>query len=297
MNFTRYNIFIKLGKFDVILYIIYTYLLSVLHETYENSDMSVIFSSDKYFLAYFLQNLVTLTFSVFMPILIFTNLKSNYYNELRIRNERFLEAELVAANIYREAQEDTRAFRHDIKNNLSIISELMSKNKYTEAEAYINELCGKISSLSPRIVTGDEMLDSIITSKLTEFDRSGIKLTITGVIDGGLEWKAIDICSVFSNLLDNAIEACRKIPEVDKRYINIQFRQTALQRMINISNSIQDEVDCVEINEVEKYTSKANKKNHGYGLKNIRTSLDKYGAVMRISSDSKEYMTSIMIMK
>ena len=296
-NFTKHCIFIKFSKFDVLLYILYTLLLLELSENTENADMSVVFSSNEYYVTYILQNLVTLAFSVFMPILLCNNLKSNYYNELRIRNERFLEAELVAANIYREAQEDTRAFRHDIKNNLSIISELMNKGKYAEAEAYINELCGKITSLSPRIVTGDEMLDSIITSKLSEIDGNGVKLTISGVIDGGLEWKAIDICAVFANLLDNALEACKKIPEIDKRYINIQFRQTDLQRIINISNSIENEVNCVELNEVEKYTSKEDKNNHGYGLKNIRAALDKYGAVMQISSDSIEYMTSIMIMK
>ncbi len=297
MSFTKYRIFVKFSTFDVILFIIYTLLLFNVYNTSENMDMDIIFSSNGYSTTYILQNLVTLAFSVFMPILICNNLKSNYYNELRIRNERFLEAELVAANIYREAQEDTRAFRHDINNNLSIISELMSKKKYSEAEEYINQLCGKISALSPRIVTGDDMLDSIITSKLSEIERDNIKLTISGVIDGGLDWKAIDICAVFANLLDNAVEACNKIPDADKRYINIQFKQTDLQRIINISNSIENKVNCEELDEVEKYTSKEDKNNHGYGLKNIRAALDKYGAVMQISSDSIEYMTSIMIMK
>ncbi len=243
------------------------------------------------------QEILIFVMIIALPAFIFKNMQSKYYNELSARNERFLEAELTASNIYREAQKDTRAFRHDINNNLTVISALMQEKKYSEAEKYINELRGIVSSLSQRISTGDEMLDSLVSSKLPDLDRKGIRITVSGVVDGGLGWKAIDICAVFANLIDNAAEACEQVENPDDRYITMSFRQTEFQRIITVANSVAMDVDCTTLEESVHYTSKPDKKNHGYGLKNIRRALDKYGAMMKLECSGDEFKTTIVTMK
>ena len=130
------------------------------------------------------------------PVLIYKNRLSAYYSEQSAHNESFLEAELAASRQYREAQEETRAFRHDIKNELMMLSVMMREKQYDEAERSLNDMLGMVSKLSPRIVTGDDMLDSLISSKLHDLEQNGIELTVKGVLEGGLDWKPIDICSV-----------------------------------------------------------------------------------------------------
>ena len=228
------------------------------------------------------------------PVLIIKSRQTAYLRELSTRSEQFLEAELAASNAYRQSQEDTRAFRHDMNNNLAVISSLMRKGSYSEAEEYVNELHGRLSSFSPKIVTGDDMLDALISSKLTDIENNGIRFTVNGVIDGGLGWKPIDICAVFANMIDNAVEACVKVVGAE-RNIDLTFRKTEHQRIITMKNSTAVKVDCSRLGDGSHYTSKADSSSHGFGVKNIRDTLDKVGAMMQLSCSETEFMTTIIL--
>ncbi|MBQ8967962.1 sensor histidine kinase [Ruminococcus sp.] len=241
--------------------------------------------------------LFTVLIAVSIPALIFKNRQSAYFSELSAHNESFLEAEIAASKQYRDAQEETRAFRHDIKNELTMLSALMREKRYDEAEGCLNDMLDNVSALSPKIVTGDDMLDSLISSKLSELEERGIDLTVKGVIDGGLEWKPIDICSVFANAIDNAAEACDKLPEGAEKYIRIAFRKTELQRMISVKNPTSEKVDVAALNSGAHHTSKKDKAHHGYGVGNIRRTAEKYGGMLNITCENGEFSLSIVFMK
>ncbi|MBP1534614.1 MAG: ATP-binding protein [Ruminococcus sp.] len=231
-----------------------------------------------------------------MPVMIFKNRQSAYFSEKSAYNESYLEAELAASRHYRESQEETRAFRHDMRNNLNLLASLMKEHDYEAAEQYIADLAGGLAELSPRIVTGDDMLDSLISSKLADFDRQGIELTVKGVIEGGLDWKPIDICAVFANAIDNAAAACKEVPEGMDKYIRLSFRKTELQRVMTITNSTAGKVDCAKLMSGEgRYTTKKDKSQHGFGLRNIRRTVERYGGVMQISSEENEFRMTIVL--
>ncbi|MBR6256124.1 MAG: sensor histidine kinase [Lachnospiraceae bacterium] len=239
---------------------------------------------------------VLLLLLILLPFVIYKNRQSAYFSEVSAHNESFLEAELEASRRYREAQEETRAFRHDIRNNLNMLSGLLKEKKYKEAEKYISDLTGDLAALSPRIVTGDDMLDSLISSKLGELDRQGIVLTIDGGIDGGLNWPPIDICAVFANAIDNASRACMETEDGSEKYIRISFRKTKLQRVIKISNSTAAKVDCDRLmSGGSRYTTKNDKNDHGYGLMNIRKTVEKYSGLMKLSSTDNEFIITIVL--
>ena len=231
-----------------------------------------------------------------MPVMIYKNRQSAYFIEMSAHNESYLEAELAASRQYRESQEETRAFRHDMRNNLNLLAGLMQEKKYEEAEQYISDLNGELEALSPRIVTGDDMLDSLISSKLGEVERQRIELTVNGVIDGGLNWKPIDICAVFANALDNAMRACASMPEDSQKYIRITFRKTELQRVITIANSTTEQPDCAKLlSGGGRYTTKSDKSRHGFGLHNIRRTVEKYGGMLKVSCEENEFRLTIVL--
>ena len=177
-----------------------------------------------------------------------------------------------------------------------MLSGLLKEKKYKEAEKYISDLTGDLAALSPRIVTGDDMLDSLISSKLGELDRQGIVLTIDGGIDGGLNWPPIDICAVFANAIDNASRACMETEDGSEKYIRISFRKTKLQRVIKISNSTAAKVDCDRLmSGGSRYTTKNDKNDHGYGLMNIRKTVEKYSGLMKLSSTDNEFIITIVL--
>lgn len=289
--FIRKKEFLKLRKMDIIMFVLY-FIFSDYCSAIAATD-SVANLPKNIRLSQLLFNTVLI---ILIPIVIIKARQTAYYNELSTRNEQFLEAELVASNIYRQSQEDTRAFRHDMNNNLALVAGLMKKKSYEEAEEYINELHGRLSSFSPRIITGDDMLDALISSKLSSIEEKGIRFTINGVVEGGFGWKPIDICAVFANLIDNAVEACERMTDTEK-YIELSFRKTEHQRIVSVKNSIAEKVDCSRLGDGSHYTSKEDNSSHGFGVKNIRDTLEKNGAIMNMSCTDKEFETTIILMR
>lgn len=239
---------------------------------------------------------ITISAAMLIPVLILRNRQTDYYNKLSEQHENFLEAELKASKQFREAQEETIAFRHDIQNNLNAVAMLMSEGKYKEAEQYLNEMRTEVSALSPKVITGDEMLDSLISSKLTKLSEQEIGFTINGVIDGGLDWKPTEICSVFANALDNAIEACGKVEVPDERFIELNFKKSRTKRLITIINSTADEIDCDKLlTTAGSMTTKKDKQLHGYGIKNIRKVIEKHDGMMQLSCENGKFIMEFIL--
>ena len=291
--FIRKQLTILMRRRDTFLFSVYFIVVTLI---FAANSFNKEYGWDESWIIFVSVKLLMLSFMLLMPVIIIKSRQSTYYNALSIRNEQFLEAELSASQAYRQSQEDTRAFRHDMNNNLMIISAMMQKNQYQEAEAYMNSLSETLSSFSPKIVTGDSMLDALFASKLSVMEEKSIQFDISGVIDSNLNWKPIDICAVFANLIDNAIEACDKVT-ARNRYIKIRIRKTDLQYIITFHNSVAQLVDCSKLNENSQYTSKSDRSCHGFGMKNIRHTLEKYGALMQIDCTDTEFTTQMIIMK
>lgn len=294
IEFIRKQLTIPLRKRDTFLFFVYFLFVIMIFLTNSYNDEYGWNNSSG--IAFISVKLIMLLLLILIPVIIIKNRQSIYFNELSIRNAQFLEIQLTASNAYRQSQEDTRAFRHDMHNNLLMISVMMQKKQYSQAEEYINNLSGKLSSFSPRIMTGDSMLDALLASKLPVIEEKSIKFDITGIIDGGLDWKPIDVCAVFANLMDNAIEACDQLSPPD-RYIKIHIKKNNFQYILTFHNSVAQFVDCSKLHENSQYTSKSDKSCHGFGMKNIRHTLAKYGALMQIDCTDTEFTTQIMITK
>ncbi len=226
--------FRRQDKFLVWLYIIFVFFIIGMDTDADGNHLGVLLvkpdNAKDYLLILFIIFMIT-----FLPFFIIRNCQSSYYGRLSEHQQYFLEAELNASKQYKAAQEETRAFRHDVQNNLTAVAMLMEQKKYDEAEQYINDMRTEVSSFSPKVVTGDEMLDSLISAKLAKIAENRIKFKIDGVIDGGLGWKPMDICTVFANALDNAIEAASQVADGEPRDIGIIIKlsvfPTAVRRI------------------------------------------------------------------
>lgn len=214
---------------------------------------------------------------------------------LQARNkyqESYLAAELEYMNQYKKQQTETRAFRHDIKNNLAITSMMLEKGDLEGARSHISDMLGNVSSLSPQFVTGDDMLDIIVSMKADRMEELGISFMLDGVADGGLKIRPMDMCSIFANALDNAIEAASSCKSPS---ISLNIRRTDRFFIIKISNSTSSKVDTDKLMASTGYTSKADKEQHGFGLLNIRRSVEDYNGVLKAESTDDTFTLSIMM--
>lgn len=228
---------------------------------------------------------------VFMAVLV-KHRMTVYYKKGQEYQKKWMEQELAHFTEYKLAEEETRRFRHDVINNLSCIDALLQEEKPEEAKRYVEAMLGEVKSLSPAVVTGDEMLDCILSSKWDTMKQAGISFALDGVLDRGLSWEPIDICTVFANAVDNAIEACRKVK--GERRICLSLKYTKNFYCIELMNSA-DGADIGKISGKGRYTTKKDAELHGYGLQNMKRTLEKYDSDMEIELAEGNFIVRMMI--
>ncbi len=230
---------------------------------------------------------------ILAPVLIVMNAADKSLKEKNEYQETYLNAELEYIERYKNAQTETRAFRHDIINNLSLTSMMLEEGKVEDANQHLKELLGNVRALSPSIITGDEMLDCIVAMKADKMKELDISFTTDGVVDGGLHMKPMDICSIFANALDNAIEAARKVEK--EPWVDLKIKRTEKFFVLKVSNAAEGKVDVEKLFMSNGYTSKSDKEHHGFGLRNIRQAVEEYDGLVKADSDEGTFGLSIMI--
>ena len=229
----------------------------------------------------------------FAPVLLVMNAAEKNLRDKNEYQETYLNAELEYIEQYKRTQTETRAFRHDIINNLSLTNMMLDEGKTEEASQHLKQLLGNVKALSPAIITGDEMLDCIVAMKADKMKELGITFTTDGVIDGGLHMKPMDVCSIFANALDNAIEASSKIE--DNPWVSMNIKRTEKFFIVKISNSAEKKVDVEKLFMTSGYTSKKDTERHGFGLRNIRNSVEEYDGLIKAESNDESFGLSVMI--
>lgn len=234
----------------------------------------------------------TLILGLAVPVIMIISSVERSLREKNKSQEAYLAAELEYIGQYKKQQVETKAFRHDIKNNLALTRMMLEKGNIDEAKEHIADMLGNVSSFSPEYVTGDEMLDIIVFMKADKMKEKNIKFTLDGVVDGGLNIKAMDMCSIFANALDNAIEAASYCEDP---YINFSIKRTDKFFILKITNSAKGKVDTGKLLSTSGYTSKKDKDHHGFGLMNVRRAVENCNGIIKAESDDSSFTLSVMM--
>ena len=145
------------------------------------------------------------------------------------------------------------------------------------------------------------MLDCIVGMKSLKMESEGISFSVDGMIDGGLQMNPVDICSLFANALDNAIEACEKLTATHERRITLSIKKTENYYSVKLSNTMPLYEASLIPNKLfkdgELITTKKDKTLHGFGTQNIKATIAKYGGMEKIEVAGGIFTLSIMIPK
>ena len=169
------------------------------------------------------------------------------------------------------ALEKNRELVHDIKNHYLVISEYESKGEYKKLHEFVEELKSDFIKVNPQIYTGNYVVDLILSQKKMLSEQKKITFILQVMQISKLPFKEREICTLFGNLLDNAIEACDKV--VGIRWINVKIEKQNHLFFIQIINTINEIPQKCEKGFL---TSKINKELHGYGLKSVQRIVDEY---------------------
>ena len=190
-------------------------------------------------------------------------------------------------------QEETRRINHDIKNHLYIINRLIIKKEYKHAKNYVNNINKKMIEDEITRVTNNKIIDAILFNKLETCKSKNIRLDLDINLPEKINIDDFDICVLYGNLLDNAIEACERIKDSNQeKYIKLRSIIKGDYLFINIKNTINKNID---LKSGKLLTSKNDKINHGIGLINIKRTIEKYDGVMKICCSNKLFNVSIIV--
>lgn len=187
------------------------------------------------------------------------------------------------------SQGEIKQLKHDLNNHMLSVLAKLDKEEYAQCRQYVEKLLEKTGSYAEsELNTGNTVLDAIISAKKNESEKKHISFRTEICIPSGLPLKEDDICIIFGNALDNAIEACEKVTE--KPYISIAIVYDDRSLVCRIENSCAYDVD------IHTVTSKEDWKNHGTGRNNIEKSLTHYNCVYDVSCKENKYILSIVFM-
>lgn len=187
-----------------------------------------------------------------------------------------------------EKYNETRMIRHDIKNHLTAVAMLIDDGKIEDARKYLDDISSEMDKARPPVNTGSLVLDSLLFRKSSDMAKKDITLNTEFFADfSGNQISEYDLCSIFGNILDNAIEACEKLPP-EKRYINLKVKRQLDMICIICENPY------VEIND-DLSTQKADKAYHGFGLKRVRKAAESYSGDVNIKSDDGIFSISVLL--
>lgn len=183
--------------------------------------------------------------------------------------------------------EKEKQIMHDINKHDQYLSLLLSESKFDDAIEYLNQ---NINNRSKErvIVTKNKTLDLILEMNRNKIVENEITLDISEVSKVDLsKIKEVDQCTIFANILENAIESCLRS---SNRNISISLRKNNKGKIIfEVINSC----DQVTLNNDNFVTTKS-EGNHGYGLKNVYECLKKYNGIMKTSHKNKLFTTIII---
>ena len=215
-------------------------------------------------------------------------------NNLNIENRIIKEKMDMQYNHYltvKEEQMKVRKLYHDMNNHISCIQHIYGRGD--SAEEYINSIKYELDNLNSVFLTENMILDSILNEKKKICDKNNIELFVDINFDRCEFIEMIDVCSIFSNLLDNAIEACYKIDDKKmNRFIRIKGTIVNKFFVIKCENSKVNEIKLANNN---VRTDKKDIFLHGIGISSIKTSVEKYNGEVSIDYSNDNFTAKIYI--
>lgn len=132
--------------------------------------------------------------------------------------------------------EQTKSFRHDINNHLSVLGGLLNQGKTTEAKHYLQKLDHAAAMLSFPYQTGNPVVDILLSEKLSLAETQGINTEVSFTLPNPWALDDFDLCVIFSNALDNAVEACRQSGK-ETPWIHLTGKQQGSFYLLELTNT------------------------------------------------------------
>lgn len=208
-------------------------------------------------------------------------------NEMSQQYDYYIRLEKETDNIKRLA--------HDFRNHLEA---LKYNHDNEEKQEYIRNIEKRLERYECYYRTGNTFMDSLLQSKAQQAADSGIEFKVIADFRPFQKVRNEDLCTIIANIVDNALRECSLIrmetPE-EECIIQVKARKSLDFLWIYCENSVREKQAKMVSRAKELKTTKDDKQNHGYGIKNVQSTVNEYGGEISISIRDELFCVSITI--
>jgi len=198
-------------------------------------------------------------------------------------------SQITVYKMLEEQYRQSERLRHDMKNHIIALSGLFQSKEWEKMGDYLKQL-EENGLEAGGDLTGNKAVDALLYQKQKWAERENIRWECDIQIPKTCCIHEFDLCVLFGNILDNALEACERQRIDEYRLIHIQAKTVKKCFLLEVKNSM---------DKAEKYTqgciNKENPKEHGIGLLNISDVVHRYNGVVKIEVENGIFMISVLI--
>ena len=237
----------------------------------------------------FIPSVVSLFYFVFVLV---------YYTEMQKETEVQRERDLMEVQLkqsrmefdtLRQMQEQTRAYRHDMRHHFSLLKSLALKNDTEKILHYLKTAQVDLDSFTPVSYCENEMVNLLLSYFERIAKQKHIELEVKVGLPQVLSISDTELCSVLSNGLENAIAAAGAVSETEKRKISVQITIYKQKFLLAIENPYEGMVFFKE------GIPQTKESGHGYGSRSIATIAENHGGQALFSADEGIFTLKVMI--
>jgi len=230
---------------------------------------------------------------VFLGIFVVNTRKANdeYKYALNIEKE-LRKQQKNNYNLMLEKEEATKEFRHDFQNHMICLTSLIERYELEKAKVYMEQMQVELSKIQQKnYATGNEIIDAILNYYLPIL-KGDVEIIVEGRCSANLGAHYLELCSVVSNAVVNAIEAVKKQKEGAKK-IFIKTNVDSNEFTMRIWNTCN--INEIVYTKKEFQTSKKEQDIHGFGLKNIKKIVDKNKGIVSVGVENGGFQVLLQI--
>lgn len=204
----------------------------------------------------------------------FSVYEKEYYLKQNWLKEEIINAQQKYYQRVYENDREMRKFRHDVYAQLGYLQQLLAEGKAEQARKHLDTIETHFSQITiNKFYTGNEVLDVILYQTWIEANKKGIDIKVEGRLENSDAVDAYDLCMIFVNALHNGIEACEVLPDRE-RIIRVSVLEHGNTRFFQFVNPATEQMYEMAR---QNRTTKRDSRNHGFGIENMRTTVEKYG--------------------
>lgn len=188
-----------------------------------------------------------------------------------------------------------RGMRHDLRNHAQTMQAYLKLGQTELLEDYLSELSDSFEQVDDVLRTGNVMADAILNSKLSLARSKGIAVNAKAAVPAASGIPDVSLCTILGNLMDNAMEACLRIPQGEERFLRVYIAPMKGQLYVNVTNSSPGRAQIENGRYLSSKTGRDRRARHGFGLSQIDRAARLCGGYVNRQQEEGVFSTEVML--